>query len=207
MNRFTSRCTLGLLLAACFNASAALGQCIFNQPWDGVRAAHTSIVRSCGLPAPAPLVAADDFQCRGGGTLTHVRWWGTLATGAQIGKPYYLAIRRDNGNCQPAGVLWQACVVPQAVSVGVDCQGRRVFRFTAAVPAFAVVPGQKYWLQISEADDVSARPGIEDFRWSGRRPLRFCPAGQINAAGGILQPLPDPCDGAPDDLSFVLKIV
>ncbi len=197
---------IGVSLAACMSG-AAMAQCAFNQPWDGIRASHASIVRSCGVPTPAPLVAADDFQCRAGGVLTQVRWWGTLATTAQVGRPYYIAIRRDNGNCQPAGVLWQACVVPQAVSAGVDCQGRRVFRFTAAVPAFAVAAGQKYWLQISEADDRSARPGVEDFRWSGRRPVRFCPAAQINAAGGIIQPLPDACDGARNDLSFLLKIV
>ncbi len=206
MNRNVLRNAFGLVLTA-FVSGAASGQCIVNQPWDLTHASHTSIVRTCGLPTPAPLVAADDFKCRAGGTLTHVRWWGTLALTAQVGRPYYIAIRRDNGNCQPSDVLWSACVTPQAVSVGADCQGRRVFRFTAAVPPFAVVAGQKYWIQISEIDDRSARPGVEDFRWSGRQPLRLCPAAQINGAGGILQPLIDPCDGAPDDLSFVLKIV
>ena len=206
MSRNVLRYALGMVMAASMS-TAALGQCVVNQPWDMVHASHSSIVRSCALPVPGPTAAMDDFKCANGGTLTHVRWWGTIATQAQLGKRYYIAIRLDNGNCQPANVVYSTCVTPQSVAVGPDCQGRRVFRFTAVVPPFAVAAGQKYWLQVSELDDVSARPGVEDFRWSGRQPLRGCPAAQINGAGIITQPLIDPCDGAPDDLSFVLRII
>ena len=62
----------------------------------------------------------------------------------------------------------------------------------------------KYWLQISEDDERSIRPNIEDFQWSAHRQIRGCRALQRDATGAITTPLFDVCDDKPDDLAFAL---
>jgi hypothetical protein len=57
-------------------------------------------------------------------------------------------------------------------------------------------------LQISEPDQQSIQVGVENFRWSGHRPIEFCPAVQFPP---MMQPILDACDGAPDDLAFALQ--
>ena len=193
------------LSAACFAVEGALAQCIFRQPWRFHRASHESRVESCQTPIPLDRVALDDFVCEAPGVLVRLRWWGVLLTPEQAhDRPYYIAIYADNGNCQPAQRAYWACVNPRVKRVGTDCNGDPVFLFSARVPAFNLDNDVRYWLQISESDEGSARPGVEDFRWSGRRPQQLCDAVQRTAAGGFISPLLDICDQQPDDLSFAL---
>jgi len=193
-------------LVAMFVAEFSYGQCIFRQPWDKRSASHSSIVRSCDQPSPMDVVAMDDFVCRDGAKMNRLRWWGVLLDKKQYksGRSYYIAIYDDNGNCQPGDKLYETCVKPQEKYVGKDCAGNHVVMFTTKIPPFGAAPGQRYWLQISEDDSNSARPGIEDFRWSGRMPIQFCPALQMDVAGGIRQPLIDRCTQKEVDLSFII---
>jgi hypothetical protein len=154
-------------------------------------------------------IAYDDFQLSNTTTFhTRLTWWGVLNTTAQINGKYYVAIYKNNPlACRPnlSAKVYQAILNPEEVFAGLDCQGKNVYRMFAPLPSpFVAIGGQRYWLEIAEIDSLSARIGIEDFRWSGRRPILLCPAVQLTAAGVWVSPLKDPCDQIPDDLSFVL---
>jgi hypothetical protein len=197
----------GVLLASAIAllVESALAQPLYSQPWRLHRASHSSIVESCTTPTPMDLAALDDFEVDEAGTILRVRWWGVLLVpGQRFNRPYYIAFYSDNGNCQPLNLLYEECVTPEVIRVGNDCNADPVFRLSAAIPPFAVSSNTRYWLQISEDDSGSARSGVEDFRWSGRRPQRYCPAIQRDSTGTIYTPLLDVCDNQPDDLSFAL---
>lgn len=174
----------------------------FNQPYKGQRSSFTSVVTSCISPTPAPFAAADDFWFADNFTINHFRWWGTVSSLAQRFRPYYVAIYQDAG-CAPGAVVYEGCVVPvSAPAVAVDCTGKNVYSFYAPLSGpLPIAPGH-YWFRVAESDADSVQQGSVDFKWSGRRPVRACPAGQHDAAGVWTSPLLDACDGQADDLSF-----
>ncbi|GEM_PF-2755887 len=177
---------------------------LIRQPWTRPSAAWESRVRACGDPTPTSLASMDDFNVQRGGRLIGVRWWGVLTSGAQIGKPYYIAIYSD-ADCKPGNLLYRTCVVPQVRSIGVDCRDQRVFELRTRIPAFAVGTGAHYWLQISEDDAASATPGANDFLWSMHQPVRGCRA--LTTPNYVdYRPLFDPCNQRESDLAFDLLI-
>lgn len=177
---------------------------LYRQPYTPPSAAFESRVEGCDLSHPLSLAAMDDFRVNRSGDLVGMRWWGELLLTAQVGHPYYISIYTD-ADCKPADRVYEVCVVPQVRTVTVDCTNERVFEFRTRVPAFRIERGKRYWLQISEADRESARPGVEDFRWSGRQPVRGCRALQTPNYVDY-RPLIDPCNQNPSDLSFDLLI-
>ncbi|MFN0136519.1 MAG: hypothetical protein ACKVS9_10445 [Phycisphaerae bacterium] len=213
MTRWMLKGMLGLAIAAC--AETALAQPValawkYIQPWTPPRASFTSKVRSCQQPSPFPLIAMDDWICGASGRISRITWWGTLNTPAQAQRPFYIAVYGNTaGACVPnlQDQRFQACLVPDYVKyVGTDCQQRRVYRMSAAMPAtnpFVQQQGTHYWLQISEADEQSVQFNVENFRWSGHRDIKNCRA--VQAPPQWIQPLIDPCDQQPDDLAFGLQ--
>lgn len=187
---------------------AAFAQCNVFQPWTKPSDSFTSIVRSCDQPVTPDRVAMDDFICREQGKLDRLRWWGVVFSREQaLRGSYYIAIYEDNGNCEPGNQVYKACVRPQVKLAGVDCKQNRVIQFDAALPnPFPVQAGVRYWLQISEDDSRSFRPGVEDFRWSGHQPVKECEALQIDTMGNIIQPLIDSCNQRPSDLAFAFRL-
>lgn len=176
----------------------------FLQPWSPPRGAHESRVQSCQNPQPLNQIAVDDWICGATGPLLRLHWWGTLNTPLQSTRPFYVAIYAHTpGSCQPTFTqrLYQTCLVPDYRKyVGTDCQQRRVYRMSGVLSVpFTQVQGTHYWLQISEADAESVQPGIENFRWSGHLPIQNCEAA---SAFPFVQPLRDPCNQQPVDLSF-----
>lgn len=163
----------------------------------------------------------DDWVCTRTGPIIRVDWWGTMPrelAEAQAQRPFYVAIYADNGNCQPVlqQPLYARCIrVDVFKFAGIDCQNRPVFYFSARLlpmpgsnQPFIQQEGRRYWLQISEADRESVRPQVEDFRWSGHRPVRGCRALQARPGvdgGFVFNPLFDPCDDLVDDLAFRLR--
>lgn len=203
MRQITRVTTLTLLAA--FGGSA-LAQSWF-QPYTAPRASHESRVASCANPTPKKRVAMDDWLQPANRLITTVIFYGNLRHPAQGLRPYYLAIYRNRtGACMPVQpAIYRACIVPVAApSIAVDCTGRTVYKMYASMPAFAAKANQRYWIQISEDDSASIAPGLEDFRWSGRRPQLHCPALQLTSSGAIVQPLLDRCDNLRNDLAFEL---
>jgi hypothetical protein len=207
MRRMAKLITLALGVLSASTALAQGGWKWF-QPWTPPRAAFESRVVGCGNPQPLNRVAADDWVCFRSGPIVRVTWWGTLSDPAQGARPFYLAIYANQGAvCAPDfdQRLYQACIVPNVVRYrGTDCQNRRVYMMSALLPTtnpFVQQLGTHYWLQISEADQQSIRVGLEDFRWSGHRPIELCHAVQFPP---LVTPLLDACDQQPDDLSFAL---
>lgn len=195
----------GLVLGAALLAAPALAQCKFSQPWTWNRMSHRSIVFSCATPAPLDQVAMDDFECEHDATIKRLQWWGVLLDPAQgDNRPYYVAIYEDDGNCRPGALVYEECVIPRVRRVGADCRQDPVFLFSTGLNGFTVSGGQRYWLQISEDDAGSARIDVDDFRWSGRVPIRLCAALQRSDAGVYRQPLLDFCFEDFVDLSFRL---
>ena len=215
MRRFSSPWKIAAVALVCcapgfaFQAGGAgVNQwyCRYFQPWSPPRAAHRSIVQSCAAPTPVDRVALDDFRCAQGGEIVRLRWWGEILDPEQLGpRRYYVAIYSDQ-DCAPDELLYETCVVPQVRPVQLDCRETPVFHFRAPIPFFEIEANTRYWLQISEDDSDSANPGQDDFLWSGRRPLRACPAVQMDAAGSVYSPLIDPCFQTPNDLSFALRL-
>lgn len=174
----------------------------YRQPWTPPAPAHRSRVVSCDNPNIAGQVAFDDFGVPQSGETGRVRWWGVLLSPAQIGRSYYIAIYSDD-HCRPDSLLYETCVVPQVQFVGMDCTARSVYLFRAQIPSFAATAGERYWLQISEDDQLSAHVGQDDFAWSGRQPVRGCPAVTSDEEGEFDR-ITDQCNGQLDDLSFEL---
>lgn len=188
------------------------------QPYTPPRATFESRVQSCQNPVPFARIAMDDWMCTKQGPILRIDWWGWLSAPAQGQRPFYIAIYPDQ-NCQPAAApLCRVCVTPDIVRlVARDCDPlvanppaggtHPIYFLSAALPVglctqFGTAANpQHLWLQISEADQESIRPGLEDFRWAGRRPIQVCPALQLPP---LTQPLIDVCDGNIDDLSFRL---
>lgn len=198
---------VGLSATFAMLATAASAQLLYSQPYTPRQASFESRVVSCGEPRPMKLVALDDWMAGVNSPVTKIDWWGTLTNPAQASKRFYVAIyKHDPATNKPAmgSLIAKTCVVPQAVYVTTDCRQMRVFKFTAKFPVgwFNQTAGQHYWLQISEADKESAKVLAEDFRWSGRRPIKFAPAVQFAASGAFITPLKDLCDQIRDDLSF-----
>jgi len=182
------------------------------QPWTPPWAAYESRVERCGLPTPLSRIALDDWICQRSGPIIRYSWWGTLSHPLQGRRPFYVAIYPASATaCVPQLTpppLYQVCLVPDVVRlVGHDCQDRPVYFLSGIIPAgtapFTQVAGNHYWLQISEADAESIRPGLEDFRWSSHRPINLCPA--VQGPAPLTQPLLDPCDQREEDLAFGLN--
>lgn len=194
------------------------------QPWKYPNGSVESRIQFCptaaGVPVqPAPRQAFDDFICDNTGPISWLHWWGVVLdpNQQQLNRPFYIAIHANTqGQCPPLSAadgctvgprLAYWCVIPTTKYVGTDCQNRRVYRFRAQLnPPFIQTAGTHYWLTIAEIDQQSARPGLEDFRWSGFRkstamPFNYCPA-------QLMPPLQcsviDACN-VPTDLSFELK--
>lgn len=213
MTRWIQKGLLGLAFVAC--AESAMAQLVplpwkYIQRWTPPRASFTSKVRSCQQPTPFPLIAMDDWICGASGRISRITWWGTLNTPAQAQRPFYIAVYGSvTGACvpNPQDQVFQICIVPDyAKYVGTDCQQRRVYRLSAALPAtasFIQEQGTHYWLQISEADQESVQFNVENFRWSAHRDIQNCRA--VQAPPQWIQPLIDPCDQQPDDLAFALQ--
>jgi hypothetical protein len=180
----------------------------WNQPYTWRLASHESRVFSCEQPRPFEKVAMDDWICTKTGPIVRVSWWGVLLNEAQYSKrwSYYIAIYRNiPGTCQPEPEpRYHTCVRPDVIRYTGrwDCTQKRVFYFSARLPTpFIQRAEEHYWIQISESDKESARPGQEDFRWSAHREVNLCPAGQFPP---WTEPLIDACDGGIDDLAFRL---
>jgi hypothetical protein len=166
-------------------------------------------------------MAFDDFVCTNSGPISWIRWWGVVLDPdeAQLNRRVYIAIHANTqGPCPPLSAVdpcnpgprlafW--CVQPSHKYAGLDCLGRKVYRFTAPLaPPFTQTTGTHYWLTICEIDQESARPGLEDFRWSGFRvsataPYNHCPA-QLIPPPGFDCDVTDDCPN-PSDLSFELR--
>ena len=195
-----SLCALGLVASA-----AAQPVLKVSQRWTPPLSSHESRVVQCEQPDPLNQLAIEDWICPQSGPIIRVVWWGTLSDPAQGNRFYWISIRRDNGNCQPAGLIYQACVQARARRVGTDCRNQPVYRLTARLPQpFQQIRGEHYWLTIAEDDERSIRPNLEDFRWSGHMPVENCPAAQFDAAGNLNQPIIEPCLPDKTDLAFAL---
>lgn len=203
---------LTLILGTMSLLPSALAQGVvwkYVQPWTPRLASHESRVRSCSTPQPFAKVALDDWICGATGPIVRLHWWGVLSSPQQARRPFYVAIYATlPGACQPnpQALLYSACVTPNYIRYrGTDCEGRRVYHMSAVFPTtqpfFVQQAGQHYWLQISEADEESIRPQLEDFRWSSHRYIKNCPAVE---APPVTQPLFDACDGGEEDLAFGL---
>ncbi len=208
MSRLTCFAAAALVAAAAAApADALILVWKWYQPWTPPRASHNSVVANCGGAAvPFSPIALDDWVCGQSGPIVRVRWWGTPETvQTQVGpSQFYIAIWSTSATvCRPATRLYSACVNPIKVRVGTDCNGRAVYRYSAAMPSFTQVAGTHYWLQISEVDATSPRIGTIDWRWSAHRPLRQCQAVQM-AGALVTQPILDSCDGLENDLAFWL---
>lgn len=156
------------------------------QPWNKCLPSTPSAVIDCAPPTPQNFLVAqstDDFVATYTGTVNTVEWWGTLSHPSQRFRPFQIAIYRQDPDCRPPHSLplFRACVVPYAKPVGVDCEGKRVWHFSARlpVPYFQQVQGQKYWLMITEIDSASIRPGQIDFQWSGHAACNNCNNGEL----------------------------
>lgn len=209
--RFVMTLALMVLTVGAWAQTTVYGQYKWAQPYTWRLASHQSRVFSCELPRPMDRVAMDDWLCTKTGPIVRVGWWGVLLSPAQYSKrwSYYIAIYRNKaGTCQPEDEpIYRACVRPDVIRYTGkwDCQQNRVFYFSARLPTpFQQRIEQRYWIQISESDKESARPQVEDFRWSAHRPLRLCPAAQYSSTTGFIQPLRNACDQQEDDLAFVL---
>lgn len=193
-----------VLLFAC--SAVWCQQVKWDQPWTPPRGSVESRVQTCeeGMNKQTR-VRADDFQAVRTSRIVAVDWYGTLSSFNQAFRRYLITIWEDNGNCQPqCKTVCRVCVVPQqVVPVGVDCNGATVYRFFAFLPTTAEcrqIQGRRYWFSVAEEDASSIRPGLVDFRWSGRRPVQLCKARTLldNRIGAVN----DPCDNIRMDLSF-----
>lgn len=187
----------------------------YNQSWTRPLASHVSIVANCaGQPLTfLPIIAMDDFVCNQNGPIVRISWWGTSEIPNQPARNFFFRIfeKPSPTACVIGPQLYQACVQASVRRVGVDCQNRTVWYYSAKFAnPFSQVAGRQYWLQISEVDGLGTSPGSPtpaavDFRWSAHRDIRNCPAVQRNlVTGTTIQPLLDPCDQLPDDLAFRL---
>ncbi len=198
-----------MLALVCATAASccAMSQ-VWSQPWTRPLPAWNSTVKACDSPTPYRLIALDDFYVINDVLVSTFVYWGTVTADAQLGRPMYYAVYKDNGNCQPDmnALVWRDCLKPEWEFVDGDCQGMKVFRFKQALNPFNFLypGGQKLWLQISEDDSQSVRVGRPDFAWSSHQKVNLCPAVQVDSAGVIYQPLVDPCNFRKDDLAFEL---
>lgn len=222
-----SSVVLGLLLVAVSPARAQKSQ-EFDPDRHYPLGAVESRVQSCANPVPSPgwLAAFDDFRCDLTGPINHIYWWGVILPEnnvAQLDKRYFISIRVDSGGpcedaagagCGPASLThpdtrtW--CVDPSWQDTGsLDCLGRRIYRFSASLsPPFEQIQGYHYWVQVSEIDDESSTPGVEDFRWKSTEPFQHCTAVQASPAAGVICPIGDDCPTLPPcDLTFKLSEV
>ncbi|MBV6458713.1 MAG: hypothetical protein HONBIEJF_01850 [Fimbriimonadaceae bacterium] len=194
-------------------ATASQAAVLWSQPWNPNQkwASFPSAVESCAVPNILGAIAMDDFRLANGGIVNRVAWWGVPLVTAQLagGRKYYIAFYENTpGMCKPnAQPVFRACVTPQFVTAGIDCQGKVVYRFEAALGApFNAVPNRHYWIQISEDDSTSATKKVIDWQWSGYRPINLCPSQSVRKMGALTKRFlnVDPCDGQKDDLAFQL---
>lgn len=187
------------------------------QQWNDCLPAAPSAVLECLPPAPNNIVgsvAGDDFVGKYTGPVNTIEWWGTVSSRAQLYRRYQITIYPDNSNCAPymQRPFYSACVKPISVKyAGVDCQGNRVWKFTAVLTSpFNQTAGVHYWLSIAEVDAFSVRQGLVDFYWSGHRACggAQCGCRALSASptgGGIaFSPVVSRCDGRPMDLAWCL---
>ena len=203
--------TVGLSAATLMLAVAASAQVLYAQPYTPRQSAFESRVNSCGTPRPFMRIALDDWKATVNSPITKIEFWGNLANIGQSGKEFYFAVYKHNAATNKPMLpnpIWKMCMKAVAAPTNyIDCKAKTVFKLTARFPlatCFNQIKDVRYWLQISEADKESFKLNVEDFRWSGRRPIANFPAVQYTASGGIIPTLVDVCDNLRDDLSFIL---
>ncbi len=191
-----------------FSSLAALSQAQFTQPWTPNAKGFTSRIPNCSSPFGPPGFAADDFVSASTSNLTILVYWCNVSSPAQLNKPVSVTVYPNTpGACFPdfTVTVYSACVVPSIrTNVGTDCLGRKVWRCISFLPSggMTVVPGQSYWLQLSEDDSSSINPGVDDWKWCGHFGNVNCPAFQLAPSGIMNSPLLG-C-GAVNDLAFAL---
>ena len=203
--------TVGLSAATLMLAVAASAQILYAQPYTPRQSSFESRIYSCGATRPYMRIALDDWRAAANSPITKIEFWGNLANIGQSGKQFYFAVYKNNpATNKPVmpNPIWKMCMKTAAAPTNyIDCKGKMVFKLTAIFPlatCFKQIAGERYWLQISEADKESFKLNVEDFRWSGRRPIVNFPAVQYTSTGAIIPTLVDVCDNLRDDLSFVL---
>ncbi len=188
----------------CFVVEAAWAQCVYRQPWRARRSSHVSAVVQCEVPRPMPRMVFDDFVCEEDGFIERIRWWGTVSDPEQLNRTYVITFWRDDQECGTLERVYEACVRPTARLVGPDCTEERVYVFSTCIPPFLAIIGP-HWVSIAEDDERSIQPNEVDFRWSGRREIRRCPAFSRDANGNRF-PLFDNCDEERNDVSFEMLL-
>ena len=187
---------------------ATLSQAQFSQPWTGTEKGFTSRIPNCSSPFGPPGMALDDFVSPTTSNLTVLVYWCNVSTPAQLNKPVHISVYPNTpGACFPdfTVTVYTACFVPAITGLaGTDCLGRKVWRCAVLLPSggINVIPGQSYWLQLSEDDASSMNPGVDDWKWCGHFTNVNCPAFQIAPSGVTVNPLTG-C-GAIMDLAFRL---
>jgi hypothetical protein len=147
----------------------------WNQPWFPTATAGwgPSTIESrtyeC-YPTKVPKMGVVDDFVATGRVVKRVYWWGTPIRAEQLKYPFLIAFYKNDpsGACKPdlSRVIYQ-CVQAKAGTVGVDCTGKKIWRFVADLPFWFVgAAREKYWIQISEVDEKSLRPGYVDFKWA-----------------------------------------
>ncbi|HEY0867750.1 MAG TPA: hypothetical protein VGE01_10240 [Fimbriimonas sp.] len=165
------------------------------------------------FPTKAARIAIVDDFIASGKTVKTVVFWGTVSYLAQVQYPFLIAFRKNNPTqtCRPymTTFIYQ-CVPVRATQAGVDCYGRKVMKFVAQLPFWFIgASGEKYWIQISERDDQSVRPGYNDFRWSfhlrtpNYKSWDSCPALGFDPALTLFE-VRDSCEKSAKDMAFEL---
>lgn len=135
--------------------------------------------------------------------VTAINWWGAVSGNDMLKRNFYIAIHPDVGGQPDLNyfVWWSSVKLKNAVPQGVDCNGKKIYKFFADIKSLNLPDGH-YWIQISEDDAVSSNPGQPDFWWSSRQPVQLNNAIQLDFFASISQLTTDPFNGQPDDLAF-----
>ncbi len=192
------------------------------QVWNKCLPSTPSAVIDCAPPTPWNFLAAqstDDFVATYTGLVNTVEWWGTLSHPSQRFRRFQINFYPQDPDCTPpyGNPIYSACVYAYSRFAGYDCNGKRVWKFTAHLPPpyFNQVAGQKYWLMINEIDSESIRPGRTDFEWSGHSACNSCDDGpqvcncaaiKFTVENGVVFVNPVlGCQGEVTDLAWALR--
>jgi hypothetical protein len=146
----------------------------------------------------------DDFNFVNTSTtpVTAINWWGTVSSADMFKRNFYIAIYNDLGGLPDltSFVWWDSVKLKNVVPQGVDCYGKKVYKFFADIKALNLPTGH-LWIQISEDDGLSTNPGQPDFWWSAHQPVLVNKAVQLDFFASPSY-LIDPFNGQQDDLAF-----